>query len=81
MGRGGVAISFVTESSGSEEMVSKIETRIGMQLTEMTLPEDQVLEKLNAVSTAKRTANMELHDSDFGKREEIRKAKKAKLST
>ncbi|KAH9938315.1 P-loop containing nucleoside triphosphate hydrolase protein [Fomitopsis serialis] len=38
----------------------------------------EVLEKLNAVSTAKRLANMELHDSDFGKREEIYKIKSAK---
>jgi ATP-dependent RNA helicase DDX49/DBP8 len=28
------------------------------KLTEMTLPENKVLEKLNAVSTAKRLANM-----------------------
>ena len=60
----------------------------------MVLPEEKVLEKLNAVSTAKRLANMvrmfvfagvtnltclqELHDSNFGKREEIHKQKLAK---
>lgn len=60
----------------------------------MSLPETKVLEKLNVVSTAKRLANMvsptsainvdetdqvqELHDSDFGKREEIHKIKNAK---
>lgn len=60
----------------------------------MTLPEDKVLEKLNAVSTAKRLAHMvcssinkkfviliwfqELHDSGFGKREEIHKIKRKK---
>ncbi|KAG1820246.1 DEAD-domain-containing protein [Suillus subaureus] len=43
-----------------EERVSRIEARI---------------EKLNAVSTAKRLANMELHDSNFGQREEIHKLK------
>ncbi|KAF8897484.1 P-loop containing nucleoside triphosphate hydrolase protein [Infundibulicybe gibba] len=75
-GRGGIAISFVTERD--EERVLKIEERIKTKLVEMTLPETKVLEKLNAVSTAKRLANMELHDSDFGKREEIHKIKKLK---
>ncbi|KAH9482964.1 ATP-dependent RNA helicase DBP8 [Psilocybe cubensis] len=72
-GRGGIAISFVTERD--EERVLKIEDRIKTKLEEMTLPEDKVLDKLNAVSTAKRLANMELHDSNFGKREEIHKMK------
>ncbi|TCD70415.1 putative RNA helicase [Steccherinum ochraceum] len=75
-GRGGVAVSFVTERD--EERVLKIEQRINTKLTEMALPEAKVLETLNAVSTAKRLANMELHDSDFGKREEIHKVKSAK---
>ncbi|KAG1806870.1 DEAD-domain-containing protein [Suillus plorans] len=72
-GKGGVAISFVTEKD--EERVSRIEARIGVQLEAMTMPENMVLEKLNAVSTAKRLANMELHDSNFGQREEIHKLK------
>lgn len=44
----------------------------------MELSEASVLEKLSAVSTAKRLANMELHDSDFGKREEIHRQKRLK---
>ncbi|KAF8592164.1 DEAD-domain-containing protein [Ramaria rubella] len=75
-GKGGVAISFVTERD--EERVAKIEARINTKLTEMTLPEQKVLEKLNAVSIAKRLANMELHDSDFGKREKVHKMKREK---
>ncbi|KAH9951744.1 P-loop containing nucleoside triphosphate hydrolase protein [Amylocystis lapponica] len=75
-GKGGIAISFVTERD--EERVLRVEERIGLKLTEMSLPEKDVLEKLNAVSTAKRLANMELHDSDFGKREDIHKIKTAK---
>ncbi|OCH92184.1 DEAD-domain-containing protein [Obba rivulosa] len=75
-GRGGVAVSFVTERD--EARVLKVEERIGTKLTEMSLPEEKVLEKLNAVSTAKRLANMELHGSNFGKREEIHKIKSAK---
>ncbi|KAI0959640.1 hypothetical protein AcW1_004416 [Taiwanofungus camphoratus] len=75
-GKGGIAISFITERD--EERVLRVEDRIKTKLVEMTLPEDKVLEKLNAVATAKRLANMELHDSDFGKREEIHKIKRAK---
>ncbi|KAF7301317.1 hypothetical protein MIND_00696800 [Mycena indigotica] len=73
-GRGGVAISFVTERD--EERVLKIEDRIRIKLEEMTLPEARVLEKMNAVATAKRLANMELHDSKFGEREAIHAAKR-----
>jgi len=68
---------FVTERD--EERVERIEGRINTKLVEMTLPEEKVLEKLNLVSTAKRLANMELHDSDFGKREKIHKMKQQKL--
>ncbi|PCH41503.1 DEAD-domain-containing protein [Wolfiporia cocos MD-104 SS10] len=75
-GKGGVSVSFVTQHD--EERVLKIEERIKTKLTEMTLPEEKVLEKLNTVSTAKRLANMELHDSDFGKREKIHKIKSEK---
>ncbi|KAI0347106.1 DEAD-domain-containing protein [Trametopsis cervina] len=75
-GRGGIAVSFVTERD--EERVLKVEERIKTKLTEMQLPEAKVLISLNAVSTAKRLANMELHDSDFGKREEVHRIKSAK---
>ncbi|KAJ7068212.1 P-loop containing nucleoside triphosphate hydrolase protein [Mycena amicta] len=68
-GRGGVAISFVTERD--EQRVLKIEERIHTKLEEMILPEARVLEKMNVVGTAKRLANMELHDSKFGEREAI----------
>ncbi|KAH8830791.1 ATP-dependent rRNA helicase RRP3 [Flagelloscypha sp. PMI_526] len=72
-GRSGVAVTFVTERD--EERVLKVEERIHVKLEEMTLAESQVLENLNAVSTAKRLANMELHDSEFGKRERTHKIK------
>ncbi|OSX60130.1 hypothetical protein POSPLADRAFT_1147823 [Postia placenta MAD-698-R-SB12] len=75
-GKGGVAVSFVTERD--EERILRVEERIKTKLTEMVLPEGKVLDQLNVVSTAKRLANMELHDSDFGKREEIHKIKNAK---
>jgi ATP-dependent RNA helicase DDX49/DBP8 len=87
MGKGGVAISFITERREDAEMVKKIEARIrecnmqrsmlllmftgylrpppfpGTQLIEYTMPEKDVLEMLNFVSTAKRTANMASLDS------------------
>ncbi|KAI6119400.1 P-loop containing nucleoside triphosphate hydrolase protein [Pisolithus croceorrhizus] len=65
-GRGGVAVMF---RHGS---------RSGTKLTAIAPPEDRVLEKLNTISTAKRLANMELHDSNFGQREEIHKVKSQK---
>jgi ATP-dependent RNA helicase DDX49/DBP8 len=75
-GRGGIAISFVTEKD--EDKVLKIEDRISKfhccggdvsnvhahsetKLVEMNLPESKVLERLNATSTAKRLANMVRH--------------------
>jgi len=75
-GRGGMAVSFVSEND--ESRVLRIEERIATRLVEMELPEDKVLERLNKVSTAKRQAYMELHDTKFGQRERINKAKAAK---
>lgn len=75
-GRGGMAVSFVSEND--ESRVLKIEERIATRLVEMELPEDKVLEGLNKVSTAKREAYMELHDTKFGQRERINKTKAAK---
>ncbi|KAH7102978.1 DEAD-domain-containing protein [Auriculariales sp. MPI-PUGE-AT-0066] len=77
-GRGGLALSFVTERD--EEKVLKIEDRIKIKLQEYTMSEDKVLDDLNTVFAAKRLANMELHDSDFGKREEVHKAKQQKVT-
>ncbi|KAF8826680.1 hypothetical protein HHX47_DHR5000060 [Lentinula edodes] len=72
-GKGGIAVSFVTERD--EDRILKIEDRIGVKLEELVLSESKILEKLNAVSTAKRLANMELHDSNFEKRERINRLK------
>ncbi|PFH51463.1 hypothetical protein AMATHDRAFT_142725 [Amanita thiersii Skay4041] len=76
-GRGGVAVSLVTERD--EERVLEIEGRMKTRLEEMRLSEEKILEGLNVVSTAKRVARMELHDSDFGKREEIHRIKRGML--
>lgn len=44
-------------------------------MTEHSMPEETVLEKLNAVSTAKRVATMALHDAKFGQQQERNKQK------
>jgi ATP-dependent RNA helicase DDX49/DBP8 len=55
-GRGGVAVTIVTERD--VELVQTIEKDIGVELQEMELPEETVLEKMNAVSLARRVATM-----------------------
>jgi ATP-dependent RNA helicase DDX49/DBP8 len=55
-GRGGVAVTVVTERD--VDLVQRIEKDIGVSMTEMELPEEEVLEALNAVSLARRMATM-----------------------
>ena len=55
-GRGGVAVTIVTERD--VELVKIIEDAIGAEMTETTLPEETVLEQLNKVSLARRMATM-----------------------
>jgi ATP-dependent RNA helicase DDX49/DBP8 len=55
-GRGGVAVTIVTERD--VDLVQVIEKDIGVELVEMELPEETVLEKMNAVSLARRMATM-----------------------
>ncbi|WVQ99398.1 hypothetical protein IAU59_006531 [Kwoniella sp. CBS 9459] len=75
-GRGGVAVTVVTERD--VELVKMIEGEINVKLEELELPEEQVLEGLNKVSLARRMATMEMHDSGFGERQAINKAKAIK---
>ena len=55
-GRGGVAITIITERD--VELVKMIEDEVGTTMVELELPEEAVLEKLNAVSLARRMATM-----------------------
>ncbi|KAK4687065.1 ATP-dependent RNA helicase DDX49/DBP8, partial [Tremellales sp. Uapishka_1] len=75
-GRGGLAITIVTERD--VDLVKVIEDEINVTLEELDLPEEQVLENLNAVSVARRMATMEMHDSGFGERQATNKAKAIK---
>lgn len=55
-GRGGVAVTIVTERD--VELVKMIEDEVGATMVELELPEETVLEKLNTVSLARRMATM-----------------------
>ncbi|KAG8903107.1 putative RNA helicase [Tulasnella sp. 403] len=78
MGRGGIALSFVTERRWDEETIRRIEDKIHTKLTEYPMEEETVLEKLNLVSGAKRLALMELERSEHGKKKELHKKLKEK---
>lgn len=62
-GKGGVAVTVITERD--VELVQKIEGEINVKLVELELPEEEVLEKLNAVSLARRMATMVCHSSPY----------------
>ena len=53
-GRRGTSVTFVTE--GDVELVANVEERVGAKMAKLELPEDDVLENLNKVSTAQRMA-------------------------
>ncbi|ORX36665.1 P-loop containing nucleoside triphosphate hydrolase protein [Kockovaella imperatae] len=72
-GRGGVAVTVVTEKD--VDLVQMIESEVGVKMEELDLPEEQVLESLNSVSVARRVATMEMHDTGFGERQATNKAK------
>jgi ATP-dependent RNA helicase DDX49/DBP8 len=55
-GRGGVAVTIVTERD--VELVKSIEDEVKVTLQELCLPEEPVLENLNKVSIARRVAGM-----------------------
>ena len=73
-GRSGFALTLMTEMD--VELVENIETKIGKQLEEFPEPsEEKVLEKLNKVSEAKRSASMTLSDRKFGEKRARNKRK------
>ncbi|KAK0546710.1 putative RNA helicase [Tilletia horrida] len=72
-GREGWAVSFVTERD--VDVVQGIEEHIGCKMEELVYDEEEVLQKLNAVSAAKRVASMALHDDKFEEREERNRKK------
>ncbi|OZJ04296.1 hypothetical protein BZG36_02576 [Bifiguratus adelaidae] len=73
-GRGGQAVSIVSERD--IELVHAIEARTNKEMEEYKVNDNKIIEILQEVSTAKRVANMQLHDSNFGERKRIQQAKK-----
>ncbi|KAF9336188.1 putative RNA helicase [Podila minutissima] len=76
-GRGGQAITMVSERD--IELVHDIESRINKKMEEFPISENKVLEILNEVTSAKRAANMALHDSQFGEKKRIQQQKRQAL--
>ena len=76
-GKKGTSITFVTE--GDVDLVAAVEEKTGAAMKELSLPEEEVLEQLNKVTTAKRFATMELHEEKFGEKQDIRKKKQRLL--
>ncbi|KAN0061005.1 putative RNA helicase [Thecaphora frezii] len=76
-GKTGHAVSFITERD--IDVVQAIEAKINVKLTELEgMDEEEVLQHLNKVATAKRVATMALHHDRFGERQE-RNKKKAEM--
>ncbi|KAG0084343.1 putative RNA helicase [Podila epicladia] len=76
-GRGGQAITMVSERD--IELIHDIESRINKKMEEFPISENKVLEMLNEVTSAKRAANMALHDSQFGEKKRIQQQKRQAL--
>ncbi|KAF9962692.1 putative RNA helicase [Modicella reniformis] len=76
-GRGGQAISIICERD--VQLIQDIESRINKPMSEYPVPENKALELLSEVTSAKRVANMALHENQFGERKRIQKLKREAL--
>ncbi|KAI8901195.1 P-loop containing nucleoside triphosphate hydrolase protein [Globomyces pollinis-pini] len=76
-GRGGMAISIVTERD--IQIVLNIEEKTQKKMTELEVPEKAVLELLNQVNLAKREASTHLLNNDFGSQKRIQNQKSGKV--
>ncbi|KAF9562121.1 hypothetical protein EC968_005388 [Mortierella alpina] len=77
-GRGGQAVSMVTERD--VQLIQDIESRINKVMSEYPISENKALELLSEVTSAKRAANMALHDNQFGEKKRIREQKRQALA-
>ncbi|KAI7862212.1 P-loop containing nucleoside triphosphate hydrolase protein [Spinellus fusiger] len=73
-GRGGKALSIVSEKD--VQLIESIEQRTNKKMEEYKIDENEIIDELNEVTAAKRTANMQLHDSKFAEKRHARKKKK-----
>ncbi|GKV29445.1 hypothetical protein SLEP1_g38372 [Rubroshorea leprosula] len=76
-GRGGLAVSFVTEND--VQLVHEIEAELGKQLEEFECKEKEVLSDFTKVCKAKRVAAMKMMDDGF--EEKVKERRKQKLKT
>ncbi|KAJ8754350.1 hypothetical protein K2173_002801 [Erythroxylum novogranatense] len=78
-GRGGLALSFVTEND--VDLIHEIEIVIGRQLEEFACKEKEVLSDITKIYKAKRVATMKMMDDGFEEKEKERKKQKLKTLT
>ncbi|XP_022717594.1 DEAD-box ATP-dependent RNA helicase 36 isoform X2 [Durio zibethinus] len=76
-GRGGLAVSFITEND--VDLVHEIEAELGKQLEKFECKENEVLSDFTKVCKAKRVATMKMMDDGF--EEKVKERKKHKLKT
>ncbi|KAF9948999.1 hypothetical protein BGZ70_001978 [Mortierella alpina] len=62
------------------QLVQDIESRINKVMLEYPISENKALELLSEVTSAKRAANMTLHDNQFGEKKRIREQKRQALA-
>lgn len=74
-GRGGLAVSFITEND--VDLVHEIEAELGKQMEKFECKENEVLSDFSKVCKAKRVATMKMMDDGF--EEKIKERKRQKL--
>lgn len=75
-GRGGLAISLITQSE--IELIHEIEKNLGKKMELFECKENEVLEDIKKVFEAKREAKMKMSDDGFEEKEKARKEQKMK---
>ncbi|KAJ9164489.1 hypothetical protein P3X46_024061 [Hevea brasiliensis] len=75
-GRGGLAVSFVTEND--VDLIHEIEAVLGKQLVEFECKEKEVLSDITKIYKAKRVATMKMMDDGFEEKAKERKRQKLK---
>ncbi|XP_050225558.1 DEAD-box ATP-dependent RNA helicase 36 [Mercurialis annua] len=75
-GRGGLAVSFITEND--VDLIHEIEAVVGKQMEQFDCKENDVLSDITKVYKAKRVATMKMMDDGFEEKEKERKRQKVK---
>ncbi|KAI8335073.1 P-loop containing nucleoside triphosphate hydrolase protein [Chlamydoabsidia padenii] len=73
-GRRGQSLCIVSEKD--VQLIQDIEAKTNTRMEEYELDENTVLNDLTEVTTARRVATMQMHDSKFGEKKNIHKKKK-----